>query len=163
MPNPKSKVTIQDINSQFYLLSMIDSVSSNGYIYRLDFEEHESNVQYARERYNEDKVAFQEGNITSQEYETSHEMYMDCLDKYSIIDEDGKICGVYSAKERSYQIYYWRFMSEGRVYYHDENRAVWTYTNSYVGELSCDMEIIRDFQTLDVASDSENDSDYEEN
>ena len=166
MPNPKSKITSEDINVQFYRLSMIDTVSSNGYIYRLDFEEHESNIQYARQQYNEDKLAFEEGNITSQEYQTSHEMYMDCIDKYTIIDEDRKICGEYSAKEKSYKIYYWRFMTEGRVYYCDENRAVWTYTNSYIGELSYDMEIIRDFQTLDVDSesddDSENDSDYEE-
>jgi hypothetical protein len=163
MPNPKSKVTIQEINSQFYQLSMIDSVSSNGYVYRLDIEEHDSNVQYARIQYNTNRLAFEEGNITSEEYQTSHDMYMECLEKYNLIDEDRKICGEYSSKTKNYQIYYWRFILENKVYYHDEEMEVWTYTNCYVGHLSDDMrEIIRDFTTLDVASDSEDDDNYDE-
>lgn len=156
MPEPKSKFTSEEIGSQFYQLNMVTTVSSNGYIYRLDIDEHESSVNYARSCYNSAREDFQQGNITSEEYNEHYDMYMETLDKYNIIDEDDKICGEYSSKTRNYVMFLWRFTMEGRVYYHDVNMEVWSYANSYIGRLSRDMrEIIRN-----VASDS--DSDYED-
>lgn len=155
MPNPKTKFTSEEIGSQFYQLNMITTVSSNGYVYRLDFDEHNSSVEYARDCHNTARLEFQEGNITSEEYNEHNDMYMETLNRYVIVDEDGKICGEYSSKTKNYQLFYWRFMIEGRVYYHDEYMQVWTYSNSYVGHLSNDMrEIIRN-----IASDSDSDSD----
>lgn len=156
MPNLKSKFTSEEIGSQFYQLNMINSVSSNGYIYRLDVDDHESSVNYARGCYNSARTDFQEGIITSEEYNEHYDMYMETLHRYAIVDEDGKICGEYSSKTKSYKMFYWRFIMEDRVYYYDENMEVWSYANSYIGHLSRDMqEIIRN-----VASDS--DSDYED-
>jgi hypothetical protein len=160
MPEPKSKFTSAEIGSQFYQLNMVTTVSSNGYIYRLDVDEHESSVNYGRSCYNSAREDFQQGNITSEEYNEHYDMYMETLHKYVIIDEDDKICGEYSSKTRNYVMFLWRFTMEGRVYYHDVNMEVWSYANSYVGRLSSDMrEIIRNVAS---DSDSDSDSDYED-
>jgi hypothetical protein len=161
MPNPKSKFSINEIKNQLDRLEPIKTISSNGYVYRIDFETHDNNVEYALEQYNSAKLDFEEGNITSEQYKLYHEEYIDSLEIYDIIDEDGKMCGEYSSKTKNYEIYYWRFVSEGKVYYYDHNRELWTYVNSYVGQLTCDMEIIRD-TGIRIFSESDSDDDDEE-
>ena len=66
MTEPKSKFTSAEIGSQFYQLNMVTTVSSNGYIYRLDVDDHESSVNYARSCHNSAREDFQQGNITSE-------------------------------------------------------------------------------------------------
>ena len=157
MPNPKSTITIEQINIQFYQLNMIESVSSKGYTYRLDFNEHDSSVDHARSCYNSARIDFEEGIITSEEHQEHHDMYMTSLKKYLLVDEDDRICGEYSSSTKKYQLFYWRFTSEGTVYYYDENMEVFTYTGCYVGHLTDNMQIIRN-----LVSDSDSDSDYED-
>ena len=43
MPNPKSKFSINEIKNQLDRLEPIKTISSNGYVYRIDFETHDNN------------------------------------------------------------------------------------------------------------------------
>ena len=50
MPNPpRSKITIDDVNSQFYQLKQINFVISDGYRYRLDWEKYDLHVRRSYE------------------------------------------------------------------------------------------------------------------
>ena len=143
-PTPKVKFTIQEITARLHQLSMIETIISNGYVYRIDFDEHSSTVDYARTCYDSAKLQFEEGIITSEEYQEEYNMYMETLDKYLIVDEDKKICGEYFSKTKHFIMFCWRFIIEDKVYYHDEQREVFTYTGRYLGQLTDNMQIVRD-------------------
>jgi hypothetical protein len=162
MPNPKSKFAPDEIKNQLDRLEPIKTVSSNGYVYRIDFEAHHINLEYAVEQYNSAKIDLEAGNITQEQYKLYHEEYIDCLETYDIIDENGKMCGEYSSKTKNYEIYYWRFISEGKVYYYDNEREVWNYENCHVGRLTIDMLLIQDTNLESNSDEDEEDSDYDE-
>lgn len=157
-PTPKVKFTIQEITARLHQLTMIETIISNGYVYRIDFDEHSSTVDYARTCYDSAKLQFEEGIITSEEYKEEYDMYMETLDKYLIVDEDNKICGEYFSKTKHFIMFCWRFITEGKVYYHDDQREVFTYTGRHLGQLTDNMQIVRD-----LTSDSDNDNEDNDN
>lgn len=158
MPNPpRTKITIEDVNVQFYQLSEINYIISDGYRYRLDWEKYHSCVRRAYEYMKE-----VEGNLPSwsaflatqgveldsheqylerqhqQDLQNAREIYLDALEKCDIVDEDGKICGDYYRATKHYEMIYRRFVSDENVYYRDEYNDVWTCGHSYVGHLKDD-------------------------
>ena len=141
-PTPKVKFTIQEITARLHQLTMIETIISNGYVYRIDFDEHSSTVNYAHTCHDSAKLQFEEGIITSEEYQEECDMYMETLDKYLIVDEDKKICGEYFSKTKHFIMFCWRFIIEDKVYYRDEQREVFTYTGRYLGQLTDNMQII---------------------
>ena len=160
MPEPRAKFSPEEISAQFYQLSMIEEISSAGYTYRLDLDEHRCSVNHARNLYNSCQTEFEEGEITSEEHQEHYDMYLEALSKYVIVDEDGKICGEYYSNTKNYQMFCWRFVLEGMVYYYDDQQEVFTYTNSYVGRLTDDgRRIIRNVASSSDDSDSDSDSD----
>lgn len=160
MPEPKVKFSIQEINSQFYGLSTIDSVTSEGYIYRLDINTHRLDVQNAREYLDTAKHDFENGIITSEEYELANNEYLHEVYKYNLIDEDDRICGEYFTNTKTYEIFNKRIIIHGTVCYCDKNMYVTTYSGSLLGTLhvgeNMEMEIIgSDDNTMSENGDSE--------
>lgn len=173
MPNPpRAKITLADLNSQFYQLSEVDFVIFNGYRYKLDLERYESNVRDAHRRVREiqnnspgwnDFLLTQgvELNAHDQYMQRQHqqalqvarENYLNALDKCDIIDEDGKICGEYFKTAKEYKIFCWRFIVDGDLYYRDEYDDLWSYGHSYVGHLK-DDGITIDYDSLFVVASS---------
>lgn len=135
MPDPKSKITIEEINSQFYQLNRICEVSSEGYSYDLDIERHENDVNHARNCISLARSDFESGILTSEEYEEENKLYLYTISRYYLIDEDRKICGEYFSDSRIHKLFYWRIIVNGSIYYRDENNNVFTYSNRFVGRL----------------------------
>jgi hypothetical protein len=157
MPTPtptlKLKLTIEEIGEQFYQLRRFDTVSSEGYHYRIDFDKYDADLNHARHCFNLAKMDFECGLLTDEEFEEENKMYLFTISKYHLVDEDGKICGEYFSDTRSYKLFYWRIMVNGSVYYRDENMAVFTYSACYVGQLyvgnNMELEIIDDVVSVD--------------
>lgn len=157
MPTPtptlKLKLTIEEIGEQFYQLRRFDTVSSEGYHYRIDFDKYDADLNHARHCFNLAKMDFECGLLTDEEFEEENKMYLFTISKYHLVDEDGKICGEYFSDTRSYKLFYWRIMVNGSVYYRDENMDVFTYSACYVGQLyvgnNMELEIIDDVVSVD--------------
>ena len=144
-PTPKVKLTIEEITGQFYKLRRFDTVSSEGYHYRIDFDKYDSDLNRARHCRRLAKMDFDSGLLTAEEFEEENKMYLFTISKYHLVDEDGKFCGEYFSDTRSYKLFYWRIMVNGSLYYRDENMDVFT-CSAYVGQLyvgkNMELEII---------------------
>ena len=160
MPNPKVKFSIQEINTQYYELCPINSVTSEGYIYRLDINTHRVDAQNAREYLDTARHDFENGIITSEEYGRVNDEYLNEIYKYNLIDEDDRICGEYFTNTKTYEIFNKRIIVNGTVCYCDKDMYVTTYSGSLLGTLhigeNMEMEIIRsDDDTISENGDSE--------
>jgi len=128
------RISIEDLNSQFYQLSEVDFVISNGYCYKLDWDQYDSIISHARQLVSD---AVDEENLR-----IAREFHLSTLEHCDIIDEDGKICGEYFTSKKEYKIFYWRFLTNGKVYYRDEYDNIWSYGNSYIGHLKDDGDTL---------------------
>jgi len=149
MPNPKIKPTLEEVNRQFYQLANLDSVSHEGYIYRLDHEEHRANVEYETNLINTVRNSFRNGEISEETLEMHNDCYLHLLNKYDLIDEDGKICGVYMSNTRTYEIFYKRIIINGMVYYCDTNMGVNAFCGAYLGQLHVDENLEMTIERVD--------------
>lgn len=136
MPNPKQRFTIQELNHELYCLINLSSVSSEGYSYRLDYDRHEADCLNARRIRETMRSNFEDGVITSEEYEEENDRYLYTIYRYYLVDEDDKICGEYFSNTRQYNLHYRRFNWNQTVYYRDDTDNVFTYGGRYVGKLT---------------------------
>jgi hypothetical protein len=154
-PTPTLKLTIEEIIDQFYQLRRFDTVSSEGYHYRIDFDKHDADLNHARHCLMLAKIDFDSGLLTAEEFEEENKIFTLTISKYHLVDEDGKFCGEYFSDTRSYKLFYWRIMINGSVYYRDENMDLFTY-GAYVGQLyvgnNMELEIIVDDDVDDYDS-----------
>lgn len=155
MPNPPTRVkfSIEDINSTYYSLTRQSTISLSGYQYRIDFARHSDDVRNASVDFERARANFEEGNITSEEFEEETNRFIYEQSKYYLIDEDDRICGEYFSDTKHSNIFYKRVMVRGRVCYIDENMGVYSYGGSYLGYLfysiNGEADMISDVDSID--------------
>ena len=133
MPSPtvtRPKYSVSELCGQYYNLQQIKDVIFAGLIYHLDVEAHDDLVNYRRQIYNEQRQI----DPNSDNSCICHELYLQAIFNYDLVDIDGKICGLYNIQDKHFVIYLRRLvMPNGDICYCDDELHLWSYSGMFLG------------------------------
>ncbi len=136
MPEPKLPFSIDEINNKFYNLQRITQVNCNQYIYRVDEEHSRFHIRTALQLLENARNNFHDEIINLEELEERYQIYLNATKRYTLIDEDGSICGYYFSDTREYDIFCKRIIINDEVCYYDNDDKVFTRFGTCMGNLT---------------------------
>jgi len=159
MPNPKSKISPEELYEQLYNLSRIEVIYYEGYEYKVDYDSNINALTIASQNLNLARQQLINGAITKENYNEYKNKLDDAFYTYNLIDDIDKICGEYRVDTRNYIIFNKRITINGNLFYCDKNMNLITRDDYYVGKLYMGEDLEMEIMYLDIDTDSDTSDD----
>ena len=158
----KSRVKLAELSEIYYSLKPNTYITHNGVDYKMDYDEHDERLSWAREMRNAIRLEFERGNVGAQEYEFAINSYLNDSHTFHLVDQDGKPCGIYKTDTKECYMFLKRVdarsvhrqtqqqTQQQTLYFDIRDRSIYTYGGSYGGRMDYNMNFISRADELDI-------------